>query len=839
MAFGDMDKDRIKRNALKMQSMGASSQEIESYLQAETQKTQIEPIKQQTPQIDPVGQQVQQRIEARPGYAERMTPEQTFNVISEFEQAKKQQPFIGKVVGDIPILGRLADTPQMAEARRSLPLGSPALGALSASEQYIESIPAEIGTSIQKGTDIVKGIGKALSGQSTAEIGDIMAGAGAPEIASKVVGFTAGLGVPGVVDIAKGLEKSAVKGVKYLQSPQKLADDVVNQAKKLSKSIGIRKVKRFGKVSEIAQFEKDIANSAEDIFKNSQDLVYKDLDGNIVGQGRTPQNMVEQAQAIEQRRSQVFNEYDNYVKQATGKGITIDPNSIREELTKTLSQADIKKAGGQSDLLRNAQRIDNALSNLGELSPVQAQSLISDYGKLATQNYLNKNFALSDFYTNLGKKVRGLIDDSIEQAGLKSEEYFKLRDKYRMYKNIEKDVNANIWKEYNAKGALGSLADAFSFGDVARGLVDVASGNLASGAGNIAKGLVQRLGRQALKTLQGSDYNLNQLYKKIGKYQAKLPISPDEIISPYTGVKPMQKAIGQAEQGKLPYNPEVPEFSQQIASEQAQRQLPSFKPQAERGTAPVNVLPEGYTIKPTEQGGAIPMSGRTFSEVQQQIGLPQEKGLPYYPRQEVPINVRPEGYTIDIAKPNTPQGGTISELPKPKASEINLQKRLDKLPESDRPLYEEALKYDNVEEFIKGQGKEIYHGTDKIFDNFDVKQTPDGSIWFTDSKESITQGESGASGTSRIINMFINENKLKLADWDAYENFSLDQLQEMGYDGVKLPDDGKVDYQIFFPEKLQTKAQLSDIYNKAQEMKKPKASIINAKKIADKTKGTK
>lgn len=98
--------------------------------------------------------------------------------------------------------------------------------------------------------------------------------------------------------------------------------------------------------------------------------------------------------------------------------------------------------------------------------------------------------------------------------------------------------------------------------------------------------------------------------------------------------------------------------------------------------------------------------------------------------------------------------------------------------------------------------KPIYHGTDKIFKNFDVKKSATGSIWFTDNKKKIEAGEVGASGKGRIIKRFIDDNKLKLAGWKEYDKYTTDELIQMGYDGVKLKDKDQTTYSIFFPEKL-------------------------------------
>lgn len=151
----------------------------------------------------------------------------------------------------------------------------------------------------------------------------------------------------------------------------------------------------------------------------------------------------------------------------------------------------------------------------------------------------------------------------------------------------------------------------------------------------------------------------------------------------------------------------------------------------------------------------------------------------------------------------------------PKSKFLDKNRIFGKIDSREANLLEEAKKYKSAEEFVKAQGKEIYHGTDKVFKELDVTKTPDGSVWFTDNLDSIKKGESGASGTKRIINKFINENDLKLAGWDDYDNYSLDQLQEMGFDGVKLPENGKVDYQIFNIGKLKTKSQLEQIWKEA------------------------
>ena len=118
---------------------------------------------------------------------------------------------------------------------------------------------------------------------------------------------------------------------------------------------------------------------------------------------------------------------------------------------------------------------------------------------------------------------------------------------------------------------------------------------------------------------------------------------------------------------------------------------------------------------------------------------------------------------------------------------------------------EDSLRREIIGEAIEEvpKKKTIYHGTPDKFDDFDIDKTMDGTIWFSDTRELIEDGLVGASGKStHIMERVIDESKLKLGGWDEIDIYSVDELINMGYDGMKYVDDGSVTYQIFFPEKL-------------------------------------
>jgi len=137
---------------------------------------------------------------------------------------------------------------------------------------------------------------------------------------------------------------------------------------------------------------------------------------------------------------------------------------------------------------------------------------------------------------------------------------------------------------------------------------------------------------------------------------------------------------------------------------------------------------------------------------------------------------------------------------------------------------------------VSDMGKLIFHGTDKTFDEFDVKMSADGSIWFTDNKSKIEKGEVAASGKGRIIERVINEKDLKLGGWEEADKFGTEELIQQGYDGLRLVEDDETTYQIFFPEKL---AKVTPEAQQGVEGKQPavaqKAAKPVEKKLTEKT----
>ena len=108
----------------------------------------------------------------------------------------------------------------------------------------------------------------------------------------------------------------------------------------------------------------------------------------------------------------------------------------------------------------------------------------------------------------------------------------------------------------------------------------------------------------------------------------------------------------------------------------------------------------------------------------------------------------------------------------------------------------------------------VYHGTNQEFNKFDFNKSTQGIVWFTDNVESIKNGEHGGGGNKHIMTRYITINNP--AGWDEYEKYGLQQLEDMGYDGVILPQGDKTDYFVFSNKSIRKinshKMKLSEIY---------------------------
>jgi hypothetical protein len=119
--------------------------------------------------------------------------------------------------------------------------------------------------------------------------------------------------------------------------------------------------------------------------------------------------------------------------------------------------------------------------------------------------------------------------------------------------------------------------------------------------------------------------------------------------------------------------------------------------------------------------------------------------------------------------------------------------------------YFQAIKDKNIkllEKLVEEQARKngyiikVYHGTDKNFNIF--KSFIGSTIWFSEDKEKIIKGESGANAFNKIIPVYLKVNKT--AGWSEYEKLGIGQIMDRGFDSIKLDDD----WVVFNPNQIKS-----------------------------------
>lgn len=87
------------------------------------------------------------------------------------------------------------------------------------------------------------------------------------------------------------------------------------------------------------------------------------------------------------------------------------------------------------------------------------------------------------------------------------------------------------------------------------------------------------------------------------------------------------------------------------------------------------------------------------------------------------------------------------------------------------------------------EGKKVvaYHGSPVPIRKFDRNFSAQGVFWFSEDEDKILRGDSGASRVKYMITVELNIKKA--AGWKEYEKLGLGQIDQEGYNSIKLDDD--------------------------------------------------
>ena len=264
------------------------------------------------------------------------------------------------------------------------------------------------------------------------------------------------------------------------------------------------------------KYQNDILSSLKTIKANVDNLQIEDATGELLS--RTPQTINELAQAVDQTKRLVFQEYDNLAREAGKSGATIDARPIASEVLKVAENKALQITN--PELVKYAEGWAERLNGLGEIDTQTAQEIIKNLNNSLSAFYRNPTFESAtrvSIDAGIANNFRKALDDAIE--GATGQEYQALKTQYGSLKSIENDVVRASMRDArkNAKGLL-DYTDIFTSGQMLSGIMSL-------NPAMFTKGAVERGFKEYIKLLNDPNRAVGNMFDLLDSSSVK-PFTP-------------------------------------------------------------------------------------------------------------------------------------------------------------------------------------------------------------------------------------------------------------------------------------------------------------------------
>ncbi len=240
------------------------------------------------------------------------------------------------------------------------------------------------------------------------------------------------------------------------------------------------------------KYNSNVVNAVQSIVSNKDELSFNTPSGDVVT-GRTPQNLSEFNQAIDQTKAKIFGQYDALAKQATGQGATVSTESAVNALQKVADNEALQITNPSAvsfakDLISRF-GTEDAEGNFvpKDISPDTAQEIIKNYNSTLETFYRNPSYdnaSKAAIEAGVLYQMREALDSTITKAT--GEQYGTLKAQYAALKAIEADVAKRAVvqaRQISATGSsgIGDYAAIFAGGDIVHGLLTLNPAMLGKG----------------------------------------------------------------------------------------------------------------------------------------------------------------------------------------------------------------------------------------------------------------------------------------------------------------------------------------------------------------------
>lgn len=202
--------------------------------------------------------------------------------------------------------------------------------------------------------------------------------------------------------------------------------------------------------------DRRMLTAVDDIRANQANLRLTDEAGNEVA-GRLPGNLRQFAEAVDQTKRRIFEEYDALATQAGGQGLRIETAPMVEKLREFANRVDVRDLNPRmaAEIEAEATRFEAR----GSYTPKEAQELVKTLNREARAFWNNPQPGLSTragAMTEAAKALRETLDNTIERGG--GAGYQALKNRYGALKSIETDVAKAAQRNLaNTPGGLGGM----------------------------------------------------------------------------------------------------------------------------------------------------------------------------------------------------------------------------------------------------------------------------------------------------------------------------------------------------------------------------------------------
>lgn len=232
--------------------------------------------------------------------------------------------------------------------------------------------------------------------------------------------------------------------------------------------------------AQLTKYRENIVTGVNTIKANQAKLSFVDEAGENIT-GKTPETIQQLADALDQTKKSVFEQYDALAKQAGGQGLSIDTAPIASELNSVISNKALQLTNPRA--IQYAKDMQQRYIDISKLDAVTAQEVIQNYNKSLEAFYRNPSYdsaSQAAIDALIANRVRQALDEGI--TGLTGQEYQALKNQYGALKSIERDVMKAALREArkNTKGLI-DFTDIFSGGQVVNGILNLNPAQIAQG----------------------------------------------------------------------------------------------------------------------------------------------------------------------------------------------------------------------------------------------------------------------------------------------------------------------------------------------------------------------